>query len=107
MEMHKAFHDEMEKHLAKDHPLMKKHQAMMDHCEKCMKAAKDSMEGEEPEEEPKGDKAATDPEMVKMQAQITELTELVKKMPANATIPHTGATEVAKTVGFEDLLVAK
>ena len=28
---------------------MKAHQSMMDHCEKCMKAAKDMGEGEEPE----------------------------------------------------------
>ena len=49
MEMHKALHEKMSGTLAEDHPIVKAHQAMMDHCEKCMKAAKDMGEGEEPE----------------------------------------------------------
>ena len=93
---------------------MKAHQAMMDHCEKCMKAAKDAGMGEEPEESekvaPSGDAAkiaALEKQVADMAKTNAETLELVKKLPANAIIPQTGAVAVEKTAVFEDLLVAK
>ena len=85
--------------------LKAKHEALGEHIEKCMKAAKDSMEGEEPE------KAAAAPELVKedpriaeMQKSLESLSELVKKIPANGSIPHTGVGDLMqKSSGFEDL----
>ena len=110
MEMHKAHHEKLEGVLAKEHPAVKSSQAMMDHCEKCMKAAKDSMEGEEPAE---GEKAALTGDLSKAaEAQITalqtkfdELLAKVDKLPAPGTIAHTGVGEgVNKVSEFHSLL---
>lgn len=107
MEMHKALHEKMEGVLSKDHPIMKAHSAMMDHCEKCMKAAKDAGAGEEPEGESEAEKAKRlaaggDPvakltaENAALTKKVDDLVELVKKIPA-AGVPHTGAGAVQKS----------
>jgi len=104
MEMHKALHEKLEGTFHKEHAIMKAHTAMMDHCEKCMKAAKDAGMGDEPEPEEKdGEKAA----LSALTKQVADLTEIVKKLPANQTIPATGAGGAQKSVEFEDLLVSK
>lgn len=97
MEMHKALHEKMEGTLSKDHPIMKAHQAMMDHCEKCMKAAKDAGAGEEPEGGEKvapvaADavvKAAVDAAVAPLKTQLDELVAKLAKTPA-AGGPHSG-----------------
>lgn len=120
MEMHKALHEKMEGTLSKEHPIMKAHQAMMDHCEKCMKAAKDAGMGEE-HEESEADKvakaaaakaaadaaAATDPvkaEIAALTKTVADLTEKLAKTPAGP-IPITGAgADLTKSVEFQSLL---
>ena len=108
MEMHKAHHEMIEKHLAKEHPLVKGHQAMMDHCEKCMKAAKDGMDGEESEgEKESADKAAAaaatagDPIAKAVTAALAPLTAEIEALkaklavtPAAQDMPHTGAGQI-------------
>ena len=86
---------------------MKAHQAMMDHCEKCMKAAKDAGAGEEPEEADKAAPVAADAiakAVTDALAPITtELAALKAKMattPASAP-PHTGAGAVDKSVTID------
>jgi hypothetical protein len=83
MEMHKALHEKMEGTLSKEHPIMKAHQAMMDHCEKCMKAAKDATEGESPaeEEKDKGEKAL-ELKFDALQKTVETLTAQLAKIPA-------------------------
>ena len=112
MEMHKAHHEKLEGVLAKEHPVVKSSQAMMDHCEKCMKAAKDGMEGEEPE----GEKAAGGGSLSKeaeerfaaIEKGLSEQMELLKKLPANSTIAHTGANaDLGKFSSFEALLLTQ
>ena len=120
MEMHKALHEKLEGQLAKDHPILKSHQAMMDHCEKCMKAAKDGMDGEEPEPEKKEAVAGTPEEaLTKAVAAAlapitTELEALKAKIattPAPQNMPHTGAGQVSKALTvdeqFGELIAAK
>jgi hypothetical protein len=120
MEMHKAHHEKLEGVLAKDHPAMKSSQAMMDHCEKCMKACKDAMEGEEAEKE---EKNAAQPDLAKTVADAVtaavkpfsdKVEALEKKMattPAVQDLPHTGADAANKVVNidaaFGELLAAK
>lgn len=111
MEMHKALHEKLEGQLAKDHPIMKAHAAMMDHCEKCMKAAKDAGAGEEPEAAEKG---AAAPELAKqideavekatgpLAAKFDELMKKLEKTPAGGA-PHTGADPVHKANPFDVL----
>jgi hypothetical protein len=129
MEMHKALHEKLEGQLAKDHPILKSHQAMMDHCEKCMKAAKDAGAGEEPE----GDAAekaaktaadaaaaaaAADPitkavtaALAPVLAKVDELEKKIATTPAPQNIPATGASMVAKSVtadaAFGELIAAQ
>jgi hypothetical protein len=104
-EMHKA-HGE---HMKKAHEAMEaKHEQLGEHIEKCMKAAKDSMDGEEPEKAaPSGDLAKTNAQIEALAKTVSELTEKLSKMPAKEP-PHTGAEGVVKTAptGFEDLLPA-
>ena len=97
MEMHKAHHEKLEGTVAKEHPLIKGHQAMMDHCEKCMKAAKDAGAGEEPEEADKNAPVAANAiakavtEALKPIAdEIAALKTKLAATPANAPA-HTGA----------------
>jgi hypothetical protein len=84
-----------------------KHEAVGEHIEKCMKSAKDAMEGDEPE------KAADtvdltkieDPRIAAMQKSIDDLSELVKKLPAPGVIAHTGVGDgLAKVSEFQSLL---
>jgi hypothetical protein len=113
MEMHKALHEKIEGALAKDHPIMKAHAAMMDHCEKCMKAAKDAGAGEQADESEaeKAAKAAAaaaaanaDPiakltaENAALSKKFDDLMELLKKTPAGGA-PHTGAVDLSKVAG--------
>jgi hypothetical protein len=127
MEMHKALHEKLEGTLHKEHPIMKAHAAMMDHCEKCMKAAKDAGAGEQ-EGETEAEKTArlAAEALAKQQAaaadptgQIALLTKaneelaakfeaLMKKLettPAGGA-PHTGALgkREAAAAGFDALL---
>ena len=106
MEMHKAHHEKLEGVLAKDHPVVKSSQAMMDHCEKCMKAAKDSAEGEEPEEADKVAPVAEDAiakavtaAVAPLVAKVDELEKKLAKTPAVVEMPHTGAgSGVSKSI---------
>jgi len=132
MEMHKALHEKLEGQLAKDHPILKSHQAMMDHCEKCMKAAKDAGAGEDGESEQEkaarvaAEKVATeraaadaaDPvakavaaALAPLTAEIEELKKKIATTPAPAAIPHSGAGEVGKGLTidqqFGELIGAK
>jgi hypothetical protein len=128
MEMHKAHHEKLEGVLAKDHPIIKGHQAMMDHCEKCMKAAKDAMDGEEPKGESEEEKArkaaeaaaAADPiakaaaaALAPLTAEIEALKAKLATTPAPQNIPVTGIvpTPVAKGVSvdaaFGELIAVK
>jgi len=99
MEMHKAHHEKLEGMLAKDHPLVKSSQAMMDHCEKCMKAAKDAGAGEEPEPEEKITPVAEDAvskavaaALAPVLAEVTALKAKMETIPApGQQIPATGA----------------
>ena len=111
MEMHKALHEKLEGQLAKDHPILKAHQAMMDHCEKCMKAARDTAGGEEPEKalalapppalDPNAEaitKAVT-AALAPLTAEVEALKTKLAATPANVLqMPHTGATAVAKSI---------
>lgn len=119
MEMHKALHEKLEGQLAKDHPILKAHQAMMDHCEKCMKAAKDAGAGEETEETPaeKAEKAAkaeadaaaaADPITKAVTAalgpilvKVDALEKKIATTPAPTAPPHTGAGEMGKTLTID------
>ena len=119
MEMHKALHEKLEGQLAKDHPILKAHQAMMDHCEKCMKAAKDAGAGEETEETPaeKAEKAAkaeadaaaaADPitkavtaALAPILVKVDALEKKIATTPAAQTPPHTGAGEMGKTLTID------
>jgi hypothetical protein len=127
--MHKALHEKLEGQLAKDHPILKSHQAMMDHCEKCMKAAKDACAGEEPEGDAaeKAAKAAADPAaaaaaadpitkavtaaLAPVLAKVDELEKKIATTPAPQNIPATGASMVAKSVtadaAFGELIAAQ
>ena len=91
-EMHKA-HGE---HMEKAHEAMQaKHEQLGEHIEKCMKAAKDSMEGDEPEKvAPSGDanKAVTD-ELAELKKSLAELTAKLATTPANPA-PATGVPEL-------------
>ena len=118
MEMHKALHEKLEGHLAKEHPILKAHQAMMDHCEKCMKAAKEAMDGEEPEPEKKEAVASADAiskavadALAPVVAQVTELKDKISKLPAAAAMPTTGASadqRVSKAdAAFGELIAAR
>lgn len=124
MEMHKALHEKLEGTMAKDHPIVKAHQAMMDHCEKCMKAAKDTMDANEPEpdkekEAEKAAKAAADaataaaaaaaaPADAITKAVTAAIAPFVEKVdalekkfnaaPATQNMPSTGAVSVSKSV---------
>jgi len=113
MEMHKAHHEKLEGVLAKEHPAVKSSQAMMDHCEKCMKAAKDSMEGEEPAEGEKAAEAgdlskAAEAQITALQTKFDELLAKFDKLPAPGAIPNTGVdlSKNSKTAVFESLLTA-
>ena len=104
----KEKHAAMGEHMDKCFKSMgEKHEAVGEHIEKCMKSAKDAMEGDEPE------KAAAavdltkveDPRIAAMQKSIDDLSELVKKLPANGTIAHTGVGDgLAKVSEFQSLL---
>jgi hypothetical protein len=127
MEMHKAHHEKLEGVLAKDHPIIKGHQAMIDHCDKCMKAAKDAMDGEEPKGESEEEKArkaaeaaAADPIAKAVAAALAPLTAEIEALkaklattPAPQNIPGTGITlvPVAKSMSadaaFGELIAAK
>ena len=115
MEMHKALHEKMEGVLSKDHPIMKAHDAMMDHCEKCMKAAKDMEGGEEPEKAAalappsqetvdadaitKAVTAAVTAATAPLVSKVDELEKKLAKTPANVLeMPHSGAANVAKSI---------
>jgi hypothetical protein len=115
-EMHKAFHEKLEGTVAKDHPLMKSSQAMMDHCDKCMKAAKDTMGEEQPAEEtekalPAADlsKAATDrfaaieKAQAAQDAKLDTIVKALEKVPAGGA-PHSGADPVKKAASPFDVL---
>ena len=101
MEMHKALHEKMEGTLSKDHPIMKAHQAMMDHCEKCMKAAKDAGMAEEPEAGDKEEKnapvaadaiaKAVKDALAPVVADLEAFKAKVAATPAAQNIPATGA----------------
>jgi hypothetical protein len=112
MEMHKALHEKLEGVLAKDHPILKAHTAMMDHCEKCMKAAKDAGAGDEPEAEKVAPVTANaDVEaLTKANADLSKkFDDLLAKLAATpaAGAPHTGAAAVAKTANpFDELIEA-
>ena len=106
MEMHKALHEKMAGVLAKDHPVMKAHEAMIDHCEKCMKAAKDAAASDEPEGETEAEKVAKAAAAAAAAGENPAVTALSKKfddlMAKLETIPaivaaHTGAAAVVKT----------
>jgi hypothetical protein len=89
-EMHKALHEKMEGTLSKEHPIMKAHDAMMEHCDKCMKAAKDSMGGDEPAvEEKEADKALA----AKIDGLEKTVADLVTKLATTPAVqpPNTGA----------------
>ena len=105
MEMHKAHGEHMEKAFE---GMKAKHEQMGEHIEKCMKAANAAMEGDEPEKAaPAGDLAKVeDPRVADLQKAVADLTELVKKMPANTTIPNSGVdlSKNSKSAGFETLL---
>ena len=116
MEMHKAHHEKVEGVLSKDHPIVKSSQAMMDHCEKCMKAAKDAGAGEEPEEADKVApiaaeavvKAAVDAAVAPLKTQLDELVAKLAKTAAPGG-PHSGApVPVEKTApsAFDELVAA-
>jgi hypothetical protein len=128
MEMHKAHHEKLEGVLAKDHPIIKGHQAMIDHCDKCMKAAKDAMDGEEPKGESEEEKArkaaaaaaAADPITKAITAALAPLTAEIEALkaklattPAPQNIPVTGIapTQVVKSMSadaaFGELIAAK
>jgi hypothetical protein len=120
MEMHKAHHEKLESTLSKDHPLVKSSQAMMDHCEKCQKAAKEAGAGEEPEGDAaeKAAKAAADvaakaaadaavlaadpitkavtAALAPVLAKVDALEKKIATTPAPVAIPHTGAGEMGK-----------
>jgi hypothetical protein len=99
MEMHKALHEKLEGTLSKEHPIVKAHQAMMDHCEKCMKAAKDAGAGEEPEPEEKAAPVAEDAVSKAVTAALApvlaEMATMKAKLEATPApgqqIPATGA----------------
>ena len=100
-EIHKA-HGE---HMKKAHEGMEaKHEQLGEHIEKCMKAAKDSMEGEEPE------KAAPTGEMSKaavekfeaLEKQLADLNELIKKTPAAEAVATGAAADVKKVAVGEE-----
>jgi seryl-tRNA synthetase len=79
-------------HMKKAHEAVEaKHEAVGEHIEKCMKAAKDAAEGEEPEE---AGKVAADPAVAKkldeLEKSIAALTDKLSKTPAPGG-PHTGA----------------
>ena len=92
MEMHKAHHEKLEGVLAKDHPAVKSSAAMMEHMDKCMKAAKDAMGGDEPEAEAKGDEAdkALQAKVDGLEKAIADLTAKLATTPA-VVPPVTGA----------------
>ena len=94
MEMHKAHHEKLEGVLSKDHPIMKSSQAMMDHCEKCMKAAKDAGAGEEPEAADKGGEGEGEKaNSLKIDALTKAVADLTIKLAATPAVqpPATGA----------------
>ncbi len=110
-EVHKA-HGE---HMKKAHEgIEAKHEQLGEHIEKCMKAAKDTMEGEEPEKAaPTGEVTkATDDRFAALEAQLgglvkanEELTALLKSTPA--TVPaHTGAGALEKAISAPQELAA-
>ena len=120
MEMHKALHEKLEGTLAKDHPILKASQAMMDHCEKCQKAAKDAGAGEEPEEGEKAAPVAVTGQEAILKAQgekidaltqtLADLTEKLSKTAApHQNIPASGApVPVQKSApsAFDELVEA-
>ena len=107
MEMHKALHEKMEGTLSKEHPIMKAHDAMMTHCEKCMKAAKDAGAGEEPEEADKTAPVAADAIAKAVTEALKPVTDEIAALKAKmATTPanppaHTGAGTVGKSVTID------
>jgi hypothetical protein len=128
MEMHKAHHEKLEGVLAKDHPIIKGHQAMIDHCDKCMKAAKDAMDGEEPKGESEEEKArkaaaaaaAADPITKAITAALAPLTAEIEALkaklattPAPQNMPSTGVApslvvkSMSADAAFGELIAAK
>lgn len=119
----KEKHDAAGEHMKKAHEgIAAKHEAVGEHIEKCMKACKDSMDGEEPEKaatvelvksgawmSPADVSKALEPilaELATMKKANADLTELMKKTPAPVAV-HTGNVDVSKTTsstGFEDLI---
>jgi len=100
----KEKHDAMGEHMKKAHESMEaKHEAMGEHIEKCMKAAKDAMDGEEPEKAvtPPVQKGET-PDFAKMVSEavtaatkpltdkVADLEKKLKETPAPPAA-HTGA----------------
>ena len=98
-------------HMKKAHEAVEaKHEQVGEHIEKCMKAAKDAAEGDEPEEAEKAAKAQADPAVAKklddLEKSIAALTEKFSKTPA-AGAPHTGAgVDLSKTAATPEGLEA-
>jgi hypothetical protein len=108
MEMHKALHEKIEGALAKDHPIMKAHSAMIDHCEKCMKAAKDAIDGEEPQEEDKdkdGEKALQ-AQIDGLEKSLKDLTEKLSKTAAPGQAASGAAAATTDASPFAELTAA-
>lgn len=111
-EMHKAHHEKLEALLHKDHPIVKHSAAMMEHCEKCMKAAKDAGMGEEPEEDKteKGESEAEKATSAKIDALTKAVADLTEKLSKTAAgnIPASGARmDKAEAATEFDSLLAK
>ena len=89
----------------------------MDHCEKCMKAAKDAGAGEEPEADgeknaPQGDliKAAVEAALAPLKTEVAALTEKLAKTAApGQQIPLSGApvlVQKSTPTPFDELVEA-
>ena len=114
-EVHKAAGE----HMKKAHEAVEaKHEAVGEHIEKCMKAAKEAAEGNEPDEaESDAEKAAkaakgqADPALTKkldeLEKSIAALTDKLSKTPAASAV-HTGAgvdlTKAAIPAGLESIV---
>jgi hypothetical protein len=74
-----------------------------EHIEKCMKAAKDAMEGNEPEPGEKGDKAM-EAQMLELKKSLADLVAKLAATPATGGAHSGNIDPLAKTAtGFEEL----
>jgi hypothetical protein len=99
-EMHKAQGEHMKK---STDAMEEKHKAVGEHIEKCMKAAKDAMEGNEPEPGEKGDKAM-EAQMLELKKSLADLVAKLAATPATGGAHSGNIDPLAKTAtGFEEL----